>query len=131
MAHPSPDAWIELVTLFIALLVTRKVVYGTVRVYLYRVCAWFMDDTFGNFDPLGSYRVQQCLTGARRILKDIPTPKFDFLFEFFAHIRELMNDSFIDKCETILSVSLPQLSINDNASKQVLNGRETHVSSLH
>lgn len=93
----TPEAWLELVTLFIALLVHRGVAYGTVRVYVYGVRAWFMDDTYGGFDPCSSYRVQQCLTGARRILKDTPAPKLAFLFEFFAHIHSLMEDTFIDK----------------------------------
>lgn len=88
---------VELTSIFISFLVERRAALGTVKVYLHGIRAHFLDNTMGRFNPCESYRVQMCLRGAARILKDIPNPKLAFLIEFLLAIRVRMSESYIDR----------------------------------
>lgn len=71
--------------------------FGTIKVYLYAVSAFYKDLSFGVFDPVATYLVQQSLVGARNILVSIPKPKFAFYLEFFHAFRGSMDlTSYVD-----------------------------------
>ena len=91
------EGWIQLTALFIGECVERKLALGTVHVYVYGIRAWFMDASLGRINPVESYYVQMCLKGAARILRDTPTPKLAFLFEFLPLIREFLGATWLDR----------------------------------
>lgn len=87
----TPKILSDWVSLFIGWLVQRQLSYGTIRVYVYGVAAYFKDRTCGEFDPLTKYPVIMCLQGARRILKDSPKQKLAFEMDFLRDLYPLLD----------------------------------------
>lgn len=87
---------VELVSLLVGFLVRRNVSLGTLKVYMHGVRAHYLDDSMGAFNPCDAYRVQMCLRGAARILKDIPRQKLAWMVEFFPAILAAISKDFAD-----------------------------------
>lgn len=90
------EGLVELTSIFVGFLVKKRAALGTVKVYLHGIRAHYLDSTMGTFNPCDSYRIQMCVRGAARILKDIPSPKLAFLIEFLLAIKIKMSGDFID-----------------------------------
>lgn len=75
----------------------RKLAFGSIKIYLFGVAAWYKDKSLGAFDPVGSYLVQQTMAGARNILRDVPKPKLAFHLAFFQLFHPKMDfTSYVD-----------------------------------
>lgn len=87
----------EFVSYFVAWLVERKRAFGTIKVYLFGVAAYYKDLSLGCFNPCDSFLVQQTLAGARNILASVPKSKFAFYLDFLRAFKPLMDlTSYVD-----------------------------------
>lgn len=127
LTHLKPEEVATQVSYFLGWLVLKELAFGTIKVYLYAITAYYKDLSLGTFDVSKSFVVLRCLRGARNILGHLPQPKLAFLPEFFRFIKDGMRDNSYVDTRDYAAMSLGFFGLLRKAELLALTWKDVHT----